>query len=74
MPPHSVCSAAAPSVRPPGGHGARSTATLPGFIAAGLAEHIQRNPQLSQKLISKFQVAGIPEVNSEKQPTGHRSP
>lgn len=44
VPPHSGCSAAAPSVRPPGGHGARSTATLPGFVGAGLAEHIQRNP------------------------------
>lgn len=47
---------------------------LPGLVAAGLAEHVQWNPQLSQKLISKLQVAGIPEVNSEKQPTVHRAP
>lgn len=73
-PPHSGCSAAAASTRPPGGCGATCAATLPGFVGAGLAEHVQWNPQLSQKLISKFQVAGIPEVNSEKQPAVHRSP
>lgn len=31
-----------------------------------MSQHSERDPQLPKKLVPKLQVAGIPEVNSEK--------
>lgn len=31
-----------------------------------MSEHLERDPQLPKKLIPKLQVAGVPQVNSEK--------